>query len=184
MKPETLTAKLLLVLIVAQFAGCNNKPPKPQAVVINIGAIAEVVGVEAQVKKRMQATDQQIAEEIKAVSDKLRKAVDGENESSGGSPFEEGEKRILALQSQLKEQVTRIRKEGNTRRMKEASEIRRSFLDGLLPIAQKIALERGASIILKGRVVSWSDESVDITNAVIGRMTDGKDIQSAVRERN
>ena len=48
-----------------------------------------------------------------------------------------------------------------------------------MSVAEMIANEHGASIILKANGVFWSDSSVDITDEVVERMSGGKDPQPA-----
>ena len=174
MQQKTRTIIFLLILTITLLSGCNNEPPKPQAVVINIVAIAEAMGFDEQLKEHTETMSQQISEEIKALSDKLSKEFEDEKAGLGDSPSEEDEKKIQTLREQLRKQITQASKEGNERRAKETSEVRQSYLDDIMSVAQKVALEHGASIILKAMGVFWSDGAVDITDEVIGRMPGGK----------
>jgi len=170
MKQKTLTTLFLLMLTVTLLTGCNNEPLKPQFVVINIVEIAEAMGFSEQLKERTETMKQQISEEIKVLSAKLSKEFEDEKAGLGDSPSEEDEKRIRTLREQLRTQIAQARKEGNERRAKEISEVRQSYLDDIMSVAQKVALEHGASIILKAMGIFWSDGAVDITDEVIGRM--------------
>jgi Skp family chaperone for outer membrane proteins len=180
MKQKTHTTIILLILSITLLTGCDKLPPKQQTVVINLGAIAEAAGVEEQVKMHMETLNQEISEEIEALSDKLRKKSEDKDTGLVDSPSEEDGITIQTLRKQL----IQARRDGNTRRMKEASDIRRSFFDNIMPVARKVALEHGASIILKGKGVYWSDGSVDITSEVIGRMSGTENTQPANSEKN
>ena len=184
MKQKRLTALLLLVITVALFSGCNNEPPKPQSVVINLAEIGEVTGINEQIKIRTETMNQQISEEMKVLSAKLRRELEDEKASLGDSPSEEDEKKIQTLRRQQRQQIIQARNEGNARRMKEISEIRQSYLDDIMSIAQTVALRHGASIMLKAMGVFWSEGSVDITDEVIGLMQGGTDTQPADKEQN
>lgn len=185
MKHKIPSAVLLLMLATTLLTGCNNEPPKPQAVVIDIRAISEAAGVKEQIRKRSETINQQNSKEMKALSAKLSKELEDERARLGDNPSEEDEKKIQTLREQLRKQIMQARFAGNGKLAKETSKIRQSFRDGLMPVARTVAREHGASIILKARAgVFWSDESVDITNEVIGRMPGRKDTQSANSEQN
>lgn len=185
MKQKTLTTILLLMLTVTLFTGCNSEPPKPQAVVIDMRAISEAGGINEKIKEHMKTVNQQISEEMKALSAKLTKELDDEKSSLGESPSDENEKKIQTLQQQLQKQFSEARQAGNARRRKERSDMGQSFIDDVMPLAQKVALEHGASIILKTNAgVFWSDGSVDITDEVIGLMPSSNNPQSVDKEQN
>jgi len=179
MKYNTLTAVFLLMITVTLLAGCNNGPPQPQAVVINVRTISEAAGLNERIKIRTEAINQQVSEERKELSTKLSKELEDEKARLGDNPSEEDDKKIQTLREQLQKQIMQTRIAGNTRLAKEKSEIWQSFLDDVVSVAKMVALEHGASIILKAQAgVFWSDE-VDITNEVIERMPGRKDEQAA-----
>lgn len=178
-KQKTVSAILLLLVTVSLFTGCNSEPPKPQAVVIDVRAIWEASGIDEQIKKRTEIIDQQIAEEIKALSAKLSKELEDEKSRYGDNPSDEDNKKIQTLREQLRRQLMQARLAGSARTAKVKSEIRRSFLEDISPVAEKVALQYGASIILKAQsAVFWSADSIDITNEVIGRLPAPKALQS------
>jgi len=183
MKQITHTITILLMLTAILLTGCDNKPQVPQAVVINIGLIAETTGFTEELKIRTETMNKQLSDEIKALSAELRKEIEDEKASFGDNPSEEDEQKIQTLQGQIRKQLSEARKEKSARLTKELSEIRQSYLDGIMSIAQLIAIEHGASIILKVMGVFWSDGSVDITDEVIEQMLVGKDLQPAGREQ-
>lgn len=184
MKQKTLTAIVLLMVTVTLLAGCNKEPSKPQAVLIDIGKIAAEKGINEQIKERTEAMRKQVAEDVGALSAKLNKEFEDEKAGFGEVPSEDDKKKIQTLQEQLRKQVIQISNEGNARFRKEASEIRGSSLDGVMSVAQQVALEHGASFVLKSRVVLWSDGSLDITDEVLGRMPGVEETQPADSEQN
>jgi len=184
MKQKKLTAIVLLMATVTLLAGCNNEPPKPQAVLINVSTVATASGINEQITKRTETMKQQLSEEMKALSARLNKEFEDEKAGLGDSPSEEDEKKIQALRQQLNKQIIQARSERSEKFKKEASEIRQSYLDGITSVAQMVALEHGASIILKARGVFWSDGSLDITDEVLERMPGGEDTQPADSEQN
>lgn len=175
MKRKILPVTILFIITVTLFAGCNNEPRKPQAVLLNMGAVGEATGITEQAKERTAIINQQISEEIKMLTAKLSKEFEYEKAALGDKPSEEDEKKIQTLQEQVNIQVTQARKEGNSRRVKEISELNQSFVDDIMSVAQQVASEHGASLILKAAATFWSDGSIDITDEVIARMNEGKD---------
>ena len=184
MKQKTLAAIILVMITVTLFAGCSKEPPKQQAVVLNLATVGEKTGISEQWNKHRKTINQQISEEIKTLSAKLSKEIEDEKSSLVDKPSEEGDKKIQTLLEQKKKKITQARKEGNSRRAKEISEIRQSFVDDIMSFAQKVASEHGASIILTAMAVHWSDGSVDITDEVIARMNGVKDTLPAGSVQN
>jgi Skp family chaperone for outer membrane proteins len=182
MKQQKLSALLLLVLAAALFTGCGKEPPKPQAVVINILAISEATGINEQIKQQMEAVNQQISEELKVLSDELSKEIEDEKTRIGDNPSAEDGEKLKTLQQQLFRQMMQAKSEGNGKLAEARAEIAQSFMDGIMLVAEKIALEHGASIILKANGVFWSEESVDITDEVIARMPGNSDSEAADNE--
>ena len=183
MKPKIHTSIILLMLIVALFTGCDEEPPKPQSVIINIVAIAEETGINEQIKERTNTVNQQVTEEMKALSEKLRNEFESEKAGFGDNPSDEDAKKIKALREQLGKQIIEARNEANTRRTEEVSEVRKAYLDDIMSVAREVALAHGASIVLKAVSVFWSEESVEITDEVIRRMPEESDLQPAGSEQ-
>lgn len=172
------------MIAVTLFTGCNNEPPKPQAVLLNMGAVGDATGITERVKERTATINQQISKEIRTLTARLNKEFEDEKASLGDKPSEEDENNIQTLQEQRKYQITQARKEGNSRRTKEISELNQSFVDEIMSVAQQVASERGASLILKDNSAFWSDGSADITDDVIARINDGGDTQSGSNIQN
>ena len=173
MNNKSLTTILLVMITATLFVGCSKEPPKQQAVVLNLGEIADKTGITEQMKEHTKTINQQISEEIRALSTRLNKEIEDEKASLVDKPSEDGEKKLRTMQEQLKKQIAQIRLKGNARRTKEIS----SFVDNIMSVAQEVASEIGASIILKAAVVHWFDDTVDITDEVIARINRDKNTQ-------
>jgi len=166
------------MLAVSLSIGCDKEPPKPQSVVINIHTIAETTGINEDIKMLTEIMSQQISEDMKALTAASREKIENEKAGFGDSPSEEDKKKLQTLQGQLRKQFMEARNEKNTRLKEVTSEVRQAYVDNIMSIAQIIALEHGASIILKANSVFWSEGAVDITDEVIKQMPDGKDGQA------
>lgn len=178
MRHKRHTIIILLMLAVSLSIGCDKEPPKPQSVVINIHTIAETTGINEDIKMLTEIMSQQISEDMKALTAASREKIENEKAGFGDSPSEEDKKKLQTLQGQLRKQFMEARNEKNTRLKEVTSEVRQAYVDNIMSIAQIIALEHGASIILKANSVFWSEGAVDITDEVIKQMPDGKDGQA------
>ena len=178
MKQKTLSVLIFLVLTVAFLIGCENEPPKPQAVTINMLTVAEVTGINEELKKHTEDINQQFSEEMKALSINHRNEIKAKRNSFGVNPSEEDEQEIKILEGRLNKQFIEFRKEGQAVNNEAITAIRQAYIDNINSVAQMIALEHGATIILKAVGVIWSDSSVDITDEVIEQMSDGIDPQT------
>ena len=81
------------MLTVTLLIGCDEKPQKPQAVVINMGLIAKAMGINEQIKEHIETMNHQISEEMKALSADLNNKFEYEKASLDDSPSEEDKKR-------------------------------------------------------------------------------------------
>jgi len=183
MKLTIHTKTILLVLTVVLLTACDKEPPKPQSVIVNIVTIAEETGINEQIKERTDTVNQQVSEEMKALSEKLRNEFEAEKAGFGENPSDEDAKKIKALRDQLGKQNIEARNEINARRTEEVSEIRQAYLNDIMSVAREVALAHGASIVLKAVSVFWSEGSVDITDEVIRRMSEGTELQPAGSEQ-
>ena len=118
------------------------------------------------------------------MSAELGKDIEDKKASIGSNPSKEDEQKIQTLQKQQTKKFLEARKDINERRAKEISEIRQSYIDDILSMAQIIAHEHGAHIILKAVSIFWPDDSVDITDEVISRMMESKHASSVEGEQN
>jgi Skp family chaperone for outer membrane proteins len=171
-------SSLPLILVITILAGCNYQSSKPQAVVVDRRALLEAAGIDERIKRRLEQVNQEISAEIKALSDKLSKELADRKSMLGDNPSQEDMKKIQNLRQQLREQIAQARFQGNARRAKERAQIRQSLIGEIVPIAEAVAREHGASIILTSQSgVFWFDESIDITDEVIAqlpRLSDGE----------
>lgn len=177
MNQKSLTAITLLLLTAVLLAACEKEAPKPQAVTMNMGTIGEATGLIDEMKERTEKINQLFIEEIKALSVEQGKEIQVKRNSLGDNPSEEDVQEIQTLEGQLKKQLIEFRKEQQATKAKEINEIRQSYIDRIMSVAEMIANEHGASIILKANGVFWSHSSVDITDEVVKRMSGGNDPQ-------
>jgi len=182
MKQKTSSKIILLIYIATLLTGCGNEPPKPQTVVINLGTVTEKTGIKEQMENHTESLNKRLSEEMEELSARLKKEIEDENSSLGDSPSEEDEKRMQVLRGQMFRNIMQAQAEGNERLTKETADIRQSYIDDIMTIAQAVAHEHGASIILKAYGVFWSEGSVDITDEVIERMTGINDKEPADSE--
>ena len=179
MKQKILPVLIFLMLTVGFLTGCENEPPNPQAVTMNFVTVAEATGINEEIKKHTEEINQVFSEEMKALSINYRNEIKAKRNSFGDNPSEEDEQDIKILEGRLNKQFIEFRKEGQAINTEAITAIRQAYRDDIMSAAQMIALEHGASIILKAMGVIWSDSSVDITVEVIEKTSDGIDPQPA-----
>jgi Skp family chaperone for outer membrane proteins len=183
MKQRTPTLILLFILSLMLFTGCSKEPLPPQAVVINLGTVSQATGINEQMKQQLQTLNQQFSAEMKQLSEELGKEIEAEKTRLGDSPSAEDEKTLQSLQQQLSKRLMNARSESNAKLAKQRSEITQAFIDSIMLVAQQIAAEQGASIVLKANGVFWTDGTVDITDEVIARMPGRTDSEPADNEK-
>lgn len=169
MTPGSFSSLLPSLCLVLLLSACNEQSPNPQTVVIDLAKALEATGLSERITQQAEAIREKHKEEMKALSFELGKQLDAEKTRYGENPGDDELAKIQTLRGQLRRQVMQARLEGNARVMKARTDARKAFIEEIMPLAQAVARERGASIILRSTPVLWSDAGIDITPLVVSR---------------
>jgi len=163
------TLSLLLISLIA-LSACNQQPPKPQAVVINMLEANQAVYMADRLKALSDAESKRINAEMKELGARYMQEIEDKKASFGDSPSKEQEDELQRMTKRLQQQFNRARMTENTQLRKDKSALRQSIVDVITPVARQVATEHGATIVLKGDSVFWSEDTLDITREVIARL--------------
>ena len=163
------TLSLLLISFIA-LSACNQEPPKPQAVVINMLEVNQAVYMADRLKVFSDAESKRINAEMKELGAKYMQEIEDKKASFGDSPSKEQEEELQRMTKRLQQQFNRSRMAANTQLNKDKSALRQSIMDVITPVVQQVATENGATIVLKKNQVFWSEDVLDITSEVIARL--------------
>ncbi len=163
------TLSLLLISLIA-LSACNQQPPKPQAVVINMLEANQAVYMADRLKALSDAESKRINAEMKELGARYMQEIEDKKASFGDSPSKEQEDELQRMTKRLQQQFNRSRMAENTQLNKDKSALRQSIMDVITPVARQVATEHGATIVLKKNQVFWSEDALDITSEVIARL--------------
>ena len=164
------TALSLLLISLIALSACNQEPAKPQAVVINMVEATEAVNMAERLKAFTTAENQRINSEMKELGAQYMKELEDKEASFGDEPTQEQQDELKRMRTRLQKQFNRTRMSANGQMNKEKKALRQSILDEITPIAQQVATEHGATVIIKDDSVFWSEDTLDITSEVIARL--------------
>jgi Skp family chaperone for outer membrane proteins len=163
------TLSLLLISFIA-LSGCNQEPPKPQAVVINMLEVNQAVYMADRLKAFSGPESKRINTEMKELGAKYMQEIEDKKASFGDNPTKEQEDELQRMTKRLQQQFNRERMTANTRLNEEKNALRQSIMDVITPIVQQVATEHGATIVVRNNSVFWSEDVLDITSEVIARL--------------
>jgi len=163
------TLSLLLISLIA-LSACNQQPPKPQAVVINMLEANQAVYMADRLKALSGPESKRINAEMKELGARYMQEIEDKKASFGDSPSKEQEDELQRMTKRLQQQFNRSRMAENSQLNKDKSELRQSIMDVITPVVQQVATEHGATIVLKKNQVFWSEDALDITSEVIARL--------------
>ena len=166
---EFATLSLLLISFIA-LSACNQEPPKPQAVVINMLEVNQAVYMAERLKAFSDAESKRINAEMKELGARYMQEIEDKKASFGDSPSKEQEDELQRMTKRLQQQFNRSRMTENTQLRKDKNALTQSIVDVITPVAQQVATEHGATIVLKKNPVFWSEATLDITSEVIARL--------------
>jgi Skp family chaperone for outer membrane proteins len=152
------------------LSGCNQEPPKPQAVVINLSEISNAVYLVERMKTLSDTLSQEINSEMAELSTQYKQEIEDKKASFGDNPSKEQEDELQRMTKRLQQQFNRERITANTQLNEEKNALRQSIMDIITPVVQQVATEHGATIVLKKNPVFWSEDVLDITSEVIARL--------------
>ena len=164
------TALSLLLISLIALSACNQEPAKPQAVVLNMVEATEAVNMAERMKAFTTAENQRINSEMKELGAQYMKEIEDKETSFGDEPTQEQQDELKRMRTRLQKQFNRTRMTANSQMNKEKKALRQSILDEITPIAQQVATEHGATVIIKDDSVFWSEDTLDITSEVIARL--------------
>lgn len=160
----------LLLASAITLSACYKEPAKPQAVVINMLEATEAVNMVDRLKAFSDAESKKINTEMKELGETYMKELEDTEASFGEEPSQEQQDQLKRMRTRLQKQYNRARMTANAQMNIEKKALRKSILDEITPTAKQVAAEYGATIIIKGESVFWSEAILDITSEVISRL--------------
>lgn len=164
---------VVFTLLVAA-AGCDQARPGSRthrAVVADLDVVAKALGrdlgIQQQVEVATRNLNAQLVQAAQAMQDELNVA----RATFGEQPTEPQQKRIEQLAAVANQNVRTNKLIARTRQQEIRNELVGQFRDEVRPIAERIARERGASVVLLSpNDLLWFDPKADITDELIAEL--------------
>jgi uncharacterized membrane protein YccC len=150
-------------MLAACGGGASN-----EVAVVDLNEVAQATGQDEVIRGRVEGVSIQLTEELRGLLTSMEGQLQAEREKLGTNPAAEDVQRIQALTAQAQQQIGQAQAEANRQVTALEGELAEEFRDKVLPLARKAATSRGATILLaRDAYVFWSDDSIDLTSAVI-----------------
>ena len=162
---------VLLLLLVAIACGESKDAAQPSHAVVDLVAVAKATGRDTVIQQQIEVATRGLNEQLVEAAKKMQEQLDAEKAKHGEKPTEEQTKSLAALTAAAHEKLQNNKMLAKLRQDEVRAQMIIAFRDEVRPIAAKIAMERGASIVIttSGQVV-WFDVSIDITDELIAAL--------------
>ncbi|NOY66008.1 MAG: OmpH family outer membrane protein [Gammaproteobacteria bacterium] len=169
---KNLTKLLILFVSLTVITACNQQAPSSTIGIINLGKISDETGNAEKIKSELEKIRTRLQQELQSVQMNLQKSFQENQDKIGKTPTDEQRmqlgKMLADAQNKLKMAQTSAAIELKNKREELVIQLR----DTVRPIANKIAQQRGMSIVIikNDNLLLGYDKKVDITDAVITEM--------------
>ncbi len=164
------TFSIILALLI--LAGCNPfTDSTPAVLVVDLDAIAKASGRQELMQKELEFANVRLSEQLKLVASQLENAVTDEKEKIGDKPSEDERQQFDTLLLQAQQQLQNSKQLAVQQANVFRSELILEFRQEVADIAQQIASDRQAQIVMVTSFDAlWFDPVADITDEVIAIM--------------
>ena len=175
MRPTRLT--VIVSLLAVCLAGCGkfgwngsqDGSKSGGVAVIDLDQVAKSVGRDIQMVNALEHRQQSLNEQLQVVQASFVKQISERKEAAGEEPNEEQAKELVGMQREAGLRLNQVRKQALNNLSQHRIQLIASFREEVKPIAQKVAADKGLSIVVSKNdsVVFTYDNAVDITNDVV-----------------
>lgn len=166
---------LFFIVLILLSAGCEPIAPGPAqaggTLVLDLNVIARATGQDAALRDAVAAATSTLNAQLGEVATRLEQQLEAERAKLGKAPSDAEQERLQALALQAQQQYGQTQQLALQRRRDFETGLVRALLDQVRPIAQSIARERGAAVVMVAETqVLWFDPDADITDEIIAEM--------------
>lgn len=169
---KNLIKLLILFVSLTAITACNQQAPSSTIGIISLGKISDETGNAEKIKSELEKIRTRLQQELQSVQMNLQKSFQENQDKIGKTPTDEQRmqlgKMLADAQNKLKMAQTSAAIELKNKREELVIQLR----DTVRPLANKIAKQRGMSIVIikNDNLLLGYDKKVDITDAVIIEM--------------
>ena len=159
------------------ITGCELPKPPPAATtsphgtaVIDLDAIAKALGRDITLRDQLTSASEKLNTKVTELASGLRNKLAEEKGKLGEAPSAQEQQKFQKIASEAQQQLRRGQALARQRAQLYQAQLVSQFRAEVLPVAQRIAVQRGAGLVLIKANLLWHDPSTDITQSVITAM--------------
>lgn len=172
----------ILALTVLLLGGCDAAreqgavaghvpEAKPSVAIIDLLVIAKATGQDESIREQVEQATVDLNTQLAQIAKDLEKQLSDEKEKLGDELDAEQQQQLQALQVQAQRQFSATQAQARQHAEKVRVQLVTSMTEQVKPIAERIARERGASVVLMTDTTTlWYAAKVDITDEVIAAL--------------
>ncbi|TDJ43871.1 MAG: OmpH family outer membrane protein [Gammaproteobacteria bacterium] len=154
------------------LAGCNQMPASgggsAGVAILDLAAVAKATGQDEIIRQEAEAARAELGAQLQTLAANLERQISAEREKIGITPSDADSQRLQEMTLQARQQINNAQMQAQNRASQIESELVADFRVEISPLAEKIALEMGASAVLASdSYLFWFDPAADITDEVI-----------------
>jgi len=163
---------LICIVILIPLTGCNDLVGHSgNAVVLDLAVIAKATGQDEVIKKQLQQAGTNLTNQLTEVATNLEKQLENEKDKLGKTPDKKQQQQFQQLTLQANQKFRQTQSLAQKKVQEYEMGLLMEWRQKLQPIAQAIANDKGASIVLvSSPSLIWFDATVDITDEVIAKL--------------
>lgn len=166
---KTLTSIIFAATLIT-LSGCD-KFQSSNTVVLDLDAIANATGQAETIKQQLEQANQELNSQLSTISGKLNEQLVEEKKKMGKKPSKADKQNLQKLTLQANQKMQQAKTIATQKAQQYRSALILQLRKNVQPIAEKIASNRGADIVLSSNnSMIWFNPSVDITDEVIAEI--------------
>ncbi len=163
------TLGMLLLMLVA-LTGCQPPGHSPVAIV-DLDAVARALGRDDVIAQQINAANEQLSSQVLQIAKTLQEQLREQQAQIGEAGEQADQSQLEARTAEANRQLQATQQEARQRAALFRTAVVNEFRNEVAPVAQQIAVDRGARIVLTSAVPTvWFDAEIDITDEVIAQM--------------
>jgi len=162
---------IIFALSLITLSGCDKFQSSSNTVVLDLDAIASATGQAATIKQQIEHANQDLNAQLSTISSKLNEQLAAEKEKMGKKPTKSEKENLQKLTLQANQKMQQAKAIASQKAQQYRTALILQLRQHVQPIAEKIASQRGADIVLtSNNAMIWFNPGIDITDEIIAEI--------------
>jgi len=161
---------ILFFCLLLTLTGCD-KFQSSSTVILDLDAIAKATGQADVIKQQIEQANKELNSQLSVISSKLNEQLSAEKKKMGKKPSKEKMRELEQLTQQANQKMQQAKMLASQKSQQYRVALIQKLRLTIKPIAEKIAIKRGADIVVTAsNTTIWFNSEIDITDEVIAQM--------------